>query len=165
MSSLYALTNDILAATEQLMDMDAAPEVIRDTLESISGDFEQKAANVVAFSRDLDYKAAARKAEAERMLETAKREEKRAKELRAYVLDCMKATNIQKVNHAWFTLSIAKNPASVVIDDESLIPKDYFTDPVPPLPAVDKKLIAQAIKDGNVVPGAHTEQGLRLSVK
>lgn len=49
--------------------------------------------------------------------------------------------------------------------DERQIPSDYFTDPVPPPPALDKRLMLQALKDGAEIPGAKLSQGYRLSIK
>jgi hypothetical protein len=40
-----------------------------------------------------------------------------------------------------------------------------MTDPKPPEPKPDKRLIKQAIQDGNEVPGAKLVQGVSLRIK
>lgn len=57
------------------------------------------------------------------------------------------------------TFTAAKGRASVVIDDESLIP-DSLVD-VQTIVSPDKKAIKEALENGIAVPGAHIEIGER----
>jgi hypothetical protein len=77
----------------------------------------------------------------------------------------MQAANITKIESPYFTLSIAKNPESVIVDCDTIIPADYFRQPETPPPVLDKTLVKKAIKDGFEVPGCHLESGVRLSIK
>ena len=87
--------------------------------------------------------------------------------LKDYLLVNMQANGITEINapNYTFTAKLQNNPASVQIDDEALIPADYFVQPETPPPAVSKALIKQAIADGYVVAGAHIEQKVRLVIK
>jgi len=150
---------------EKLADLDLPPEVVSDTLESLGGELETKAQNVVMFLRNLETTASAIKEAEANMAARRKAIENRVEGLRRYVLESMQNNNIQRIDCPLFSISIAKNPPSVDIEDERQIPQDYWTDPPPPPPQLDKKLIAQALKDGADVPGARLKQGVRLSIK
>lgn len=163
--SLYDLSQQYRAGLAQLEDLDLPAQTVADTLEGMTGDLSVKAQNVVGFSRGLHAQAAAKREAAKAMMESADRIEKRAKYLESYTLTCMQAANIQKIECPWFTLSIAKNPAAVVIEDEALIPVAYMTDPPKPAAVPDKALIKKALQDGHDVNGAKLVQGVRLAVK
>lgn len=163
--TLFGLAGQYRQDLETLGDMDLPDDVVRDTLEGMGGDLEVKAQNVIAYTRHLDKLAEAMKDEERRMSDRRKAVEARSERIRKYVLNSMQHHGIQRIECPWFTLSIAKNPPSVVIEDDRLIPQDFYTSPLPPPPSIDKKLIAQAIKDGYDVPGAKMSQGVRLAVK
>ena len=87
--------------------------------------------------------------------------------LKDYLLVNMQANGITEINapNYTFTAKLQNNPASVQIDNEALIPADYFVQPETPPPAISKALIKQAIADGYVVAGAHIEHKVRLVIK
>ena len=60
-----------------------------------------------------------------------------------------------------FNFSIQKNPVSVNITDENILPEDYL---IPQPPKVDKSSLKEALKNGIEVPGAELKQteGLRI---
>lgn len=84
-----------------------------------------------------------------------------------YLLREMQLHNISEINapDLSFSAKIKLNPASVVVDDATLIPSDYMSVPVMPAPAPDKMLIKAAIKDGYTVAGCHLEQKQSLKIK
>ena len=163
--SLYQLAAEHRDALARLEDLDLPPETVADTLESLGGELQAKAENVVAFMRNLETTAAAIKEAEGAMAARRKAIENRVDGLKRYVLESMQNNGIQVIECPLFKISIAKNPASVEIEDERLIPQDYFVSPPPPPPQIDKKLIAQAIKDGFDVPGARMRQGVRLAIR
>jgi len=117
------------------------------------------------FVRNLEATAAQIKEAEKAMAERRKAYEARAARVRQYVLDSMIFAGIQKIECPLFKISVRDNPPSVVIDDEKQLPASYLTDPPPPAPQPDKKLIAQALKDGFEIQGAHLERGQRLEVR
>lgn len=163
--SLYQLAAEYRSDLERLAELDLPDDVVADTLESLGGELEVKAQNVVAFLRNLETTAASIKDAEKAMAERRKAIEGRAARLKSYVLESMQDNGIQKIECPYFTISIAKNPPAVDIFDDKQIPADYLTDPPPPPPQIDKKLIAQAIKDGFEVPGARLTQGVRLAIR
>jgi hypothetical protein len=163
--SLYQISAEYRAASDQLADLDLPEDVVRDTLESISGDLETKAVNVASFVRNLEASAEQIKAAEQQMANRRKAIEKRAENVREYLLSNMIHAGISKIECPYFKLSVRENPVSVVINELGLIPAAYMTEPVAPTPSPDKELIKKAIGDGFEVPGAHLARGKRLDIK
>lgn len=163
--TLYEISEEYRRAAETLSDLDLPEEVIADTLEGLAFPLEQKAVNVAAFIRNIEATADSIKQAEEGLAKRRKAIERRADSLKAYLQSNMQSVGISKIESPLFNLSIRDNPPAVVIDDASQIPADYLREPVIPPPTPDKKLIAQAIKDGFAVPGAHLERGQRLEIK
>jgi len=163
--ALYELANQYQALRILADSGDLPPEVIRDTLEGLTGDIQEKAVNVAKFTLDLEAGADAIEAAAKAMTERARRVRKRAESIRSYLLFNMQAAQITKVECPEFVLAVRKNPAAVVISDESQLPAEYLTQPEPPAPKPDKKAIKEALQAGREVPGAWLEAGERLEIR
>jgi hypothetical protein len=163
MTALYLIANEYRAAALQLADLDLPPEVVADTLESLSGELDAKAQSVAYMVRSIEADAASMKEWAKTATERAKAAEGRATALREYLARCMDATGIEKIEGAGVKLSFRKSSA-VVIDGAELIPAEYMRTPEPPPPAPDKKLIGDAIKAGKDVPGASIKQRRTLVI-
>lgn len=162
---LYEIV-DKYKALEALESSDDLPaEVIRDTLEALDGEVREKATNVALFVRNLDTMADSIDDAAKQMQARAARLRKRGESLREYLKFNMLSSGITKIESPFFTLTLKKNPGSVVIDDESKVPAQFMVTPPAPPPRADKKAIAAAIKAGEDVPGCRLEQGERLDIK
>ena len=164
-TSLYVLSDEYKAAAAQLADLDLPPEVVADTLEGLAGALEVKATNVAMFARNLEASAEAIR-EAERAMALRRKAiESRAEHIRQYLKANMERAGISKIESPYFTLAIKQNPAAVVIDAESQIPVDFMRQPEMPPAVPDKKAIAEALKAGQTVSGAHLERGTRLDIR
>lgn len=163
-TSLFDIAAEYRQACEVLADLDMDPQTVADTLESLSGELEVKAANVVGFTRNLESLADAIKAEEARMAGRRKALENRAASLRAYVLACMQSAGVQKIEGPRFKIAIRSNPEAVDVFDAAQIPAAFMRQPEPPPPSPDKTAIKAALKAGTDVPGARLTQGQRLAV-
>lgn len=163
--SLYVISAEYQAAVSQLSELDLDEQTLADTLESLSGDLETKAVNVAMFVKSLEATAASIKIAEGQMAARRKAIEARAERVLDYIKDNMIACGISKIECPYFNLSIRDNPASVVIDSPNLIPDDYMRKAEAPPPAPDKKAIAEALKAGVGVLGAHLQYGQRLEIK
>lgn len=166
--TLYEVASEYRQAADTLAELDLDEVTLADTLESISGDLTTKAQNVAFVIRNLEASAEQIAVAIEHMQARAQALAKRAERIREYLLQNMLMAGVQKIDSPYFKLAVRDNPAKVVIDDERQIPVAYMTDPAPPPPPPskpDKKLIAQAIKDGFDVPGCRLERGKRLEIK
>lgn len=165
---LYELVGQYRALEALESSDDLPPEVIRDTLDGLEGQLQEKATNVGLFIRNLESTADAIDEAAVTMQARGTRLRARAKSLQDYLLFNMQAAGITKVESPYFTLAVKKNPPTVVIDSENMLPARFMRTPEPlppPKPAPDKKAIADAIRAGEEVPGAHSEQRERLEIK
>lgn len=164
--TLYQLSNQYQEALSVLTDSGDLPaEVVRDTLEGLTGELQDKAVNVAKFTLDLESGADAIEAAGKAMIERARRIRKRAESIRSYLLFNMQATGITKIECPEFVLAVRKNPEAVVIADGAVLPDEFMVTPEPPPARVDKKLLKDALKAGRVIDGAWLESGERLEVR
>lgn len=164
-TSLYVLADEYKAAAESLANLDLDDQTIADTLEGLAGALEIKATNIAMFARNLEAAADSIKAAEKQMADRRKAIESRAARIRNYLRENMIKAGISKIESPYFSLAIRDNPPSVIIDAESMIPGEFMRQPETPPPSPDKKAIAEAIKAGNEVPGAHMERSKRLEIK
>lgn len=163
--TLYQIAGQFRELETLTASDDLPPDVIRDTLEGLTGDLELKATNVAAFTRNLEVSADAIDEAAKAMQARAKRLRNRADSVRQYLLYNMQVAGIHKIESPEFTLVIRTNPAAVVIRDGVELPDEFMVQPEPPPKRPDKKRIAEALKAGRSVEGCWLEQGERLEIK
>ena len=164
MTSLILIAQEYRAAAQTLSDLDLDVQTIADTLEGIGGDLETKAQNVALMARSLDADAAAIKQWSKDASERAKATEARAERLREYLAACMTLAGAERIEAPGVVLSWRKSSA-VVIDTPDLIPAEFWRQKPAPEAEPDKLKIAEAIKFGADVPGAHVEQRRSLQIK
>lgn len=155
--NLYELS----MAFQEVQNMDLDPEVMKDTLDSIEDAIENKAENIAKLIRNLESDVAAYKEEEDRLKTKRQATENKVKWLKTYLEDNMKLTGKTKFKSGMFNFSIQKNPASVNILDERIIPKEFL---ISQLPKIDKTALKDVLKTGVEVPGAELKQteGLRI---
>ena len=148
-------------------DFDAA--TVADTLEAsnLPDDLAAKAQNVEYVARSIEADIPAIDAEIERPQARKAGKLKAAQGLRDYLLVCMRAADVQKIETPMLTFGQRKNPPSVLLEDEKLLPAKYWRtpEPKPPVAAPDKAAIKTALQAGQDVPGAKLVQGVKLAVK
>ena len=146
---------------QEVQNMDLDPEVMQDTLDSIEDAIENKAENIAKLVRNLESDVSAYKEEEDRLKTKRQATENKVKWLKTYLEDNMKLTGKTKFKSGMFNFSIQKNPASVNITDEKIIPEEFL---IQQPPKVDKTSIKEILKRGIEVPGAELKQteGLRI---
>jgi hypothetical protein len=165
MSTLFDLAAEYREAADKLAELDLPDEVVRDTLESLSGDLSAKATNIAAMCANwAALIAQIREAEA-RMAERRKKLEQRAERVRGYLLDAMLYAGIERIDSPHFALSVKANPPSVKVDDPRQLPPEYLRTPPPPAPEPDKTRIRAALASGADVPGARLVQTRRVEIR
>ncbi len=164
MTALFMIAAEYRDAATKLADLDLPPEVVADTLDSLSGDLEVKAQCVAHMVRKFESDALAIKQWAQTATDRAKAAQARADSLRAYLSEALASCGIQRVEGPGIALSWRKS-TEVKIDEPGLIPAEYMRQPDPPPPAPDKRLIGDAIKAGKDVPGAHIATRSNLQIK
>lgn len=164
MTSLHLIASEYLAAANKLADLDMDAQTVADTLEGMSGELEAKSQAVAYMVRSIEANAAAIKQWAADAQERARAAQARADSLREYLARTLEACGIQQIEGPGIKLSWRKS-SSVVVDEPGLIPASFMRTPEPPPPAPDKKAIADALKAGFEVPGAHIETRNHLQIR
>jgi hypothetical protein len=166
--ALYQLATEYREAADKLADLDLDPQTLADTLESMTGDLELKAANVAMFIRGLGATIAAMKDAEAAMKRRRESAEARQKAVSLYLLNTMQACKITKIDHPMLRISVRANPPAVDVFDAAQIPASFMATPEPsppPAPYPDKALIKASLEGGGDVPGARLTRGYRLDIK
>jgi len=161
--NLYELSNQYENALKSLEDMELPQEAINDTLEALGGELMDKYKNVAMYKQNLMATAKAKKDAAKSLNEQAKAIENKAMRLMDYLDENMKRNGITEIVCPYFTVKYRKNPPSVIIDDDSLLPSDMIVTKTTTAP--DKIAIKKAIQAGGSVSGARIAQNETLVIK
>lgn len=158
MATLYELTGSYLKLLDYAEDTD--PTLFHDTLDSIDGAIEDKAENYAKVDKELSKDEVALKEEAQRLTARANVISNNRKKLKQSLQDSMEKLDKKKIKTPEFTIYIQNNPASVSVEDESLIPAYLTKQKV----TIDKSRISKLLKEGKEIPGAelHTSSSLRI---
>ena len=163
--TLYDIAAEYRADLDKLSDLDLPPEVIADTLEGMSGALEAKASNIASLVRNLEVTAEAVKDAEAQLYKKRKAIENRIEAIKSYTLNVMVANKIEKIETAYFKVSVTKNPPAVDVFDPEQIPAHFMRQPEPPPPQIDKSAIKESLKLGEDVPGCRLTQSLSLRIK
>lgn len=158
MTALYEISKQYqeLAALADSGDEDLAIAV-RDTMEGIEGEFQEKGKALAMVTLNMDGDLEAIQSQIDRLTERKRILQNRKESLKEYLRTNMEAAGITKITHPLFTITLGKGKPIVVIDEESAIPDEFMNTKVTTTPS--KADIARAIKEGKEVPGAHSEIG------
>lgn len=83
--------------------------------------------------------------------------------LEDYLKSNMERCGINEIKCPEFVIKIKKNPTSVDVFDENLVPSHYKIEKI--LSTIDRKKIKEAISQGIVVAGAGLKQNTRVEIK
>jgi len=83
--------------------------------------------------------------------------------LKDYLKTNLEQCNIKEVKSPYFDIKIRTNPPSVIIEDESMIPLQYFREKL--MRTLDKSTIAQELKNNIMIPGVHLQRQTRLEIR
>lgn len=160
--TLYELTGQYLALMEMAEAGEVSPEELTEAAKNIEGAIEDKADNIARILAQLKANAEGITAEIERLKARKDAISRNADSLKEYLQNTMLITGKTKFKTNLFSFNIQKNPASVVIDDESAIPEEYWIQQAPKL---DKAAIKEALGTGEIFDFAHLEQKQSLRIR
>lgn len=150
---LYEISDKYQAVLQIVEDGEMTHEQVADTLESIDGEFDEKAKAVAA--QVLNWQANAKSLdEAIKQLQARKKAfESKADSLKGYTLMQMQRLKRSKIETPFYTIKLnAERSKSVEITDIEALDKSLVTEVVTVKP--DKKAIGLLLKDGKAVNGA-----------
>lgn len=162
MATLYELTNDWQTLIELAEDPDVDEEVLNDTLSAIDGEIEVKAEGYAMVMQQLQNDVDALKYEEKRLAGRRTVIENNIQRMKKHLQEAMEITGKTKFKTTLFSFNIQNNPASVVIDDATKIPKEFL---IQQEPKIDKTSIKEILKESGNTDWAHLEQGKSLRIK
>ncbi|HEM3608634.1 TPA: siphovirus Gp157 family protein [Streptococcus suis] len=159
MASIYELTGKF----KQIAEMEGIDEETKlDTLESIdwTEQFEEKVENTVKVIKNKEAEKKQLKEEIDRLTARHKSIDNDITRLKTGLQGAFEITGHEKVKTLLFTVSLANNQPSVVVD-EDLLPKKYFIQTLKP----DKTAIKELLKAGKKVKGAVLQESRSLRIR
>lgn len=157
---LYEIANNYQKVLQLAESGELDDQTAKDTLESISGEFSEKAKNCMMIVRQLEADGAGIKSEIDRLKLLQEQTEKSAESLKDYIKAGMESVGSDKLDLGLFKLTLKAPSKAVEIVDSNLIPADYWR-VVPETKAVDKSLLSTMMKNGKEIPGAKLIDGKR----
>lgn len=165
---------DIAADYRKLQDMlDSAetPEEMRktlqDTLESVTGDFEDKAANIAALIADIRATISGCEDEIARLTEKKARLSSQVDSLKKYLFSEMQFTGLRKVQAGTWQISISKNGGKApIVWADGIRVEDLPAEFVKVEKSLDTQAVRQALEHGETLDFAQFgERGESLRIK
>lgn len=159
--TLYEITDEYRKLLEIAEDPDMDPDVLRDTMEAIDADLEDKADGYAKVIRTLEAEEAGVDAEIKRLQARKSAVSGNKGRIKDALEKAMRQTGKTKFKTVLFSFGIQKNPPSVAILSEN-IPLDYL---VVPDPQPDKKRILEELKAGAKFEWAELKQTEALRIR
>jgi hypothetical protein len=149
--NLYELSQSFAQLQDMIDNDEFDLETIKDTLESIEIGIEEKFENISKLLKNLNGKIEMFKGEEKRIATKRKSMENKVEWLKGYLLTSLEVTGKTKVEAGTFTVRKQKNPTSILISENAVIPEQYL---IPQEPTVDTKAVKEAVlKNGEVIDG------------
>lgn len=162
--SLYNITNSFITLFEKAENGELTPEEIQEQGNDLALALKNKSTSVIGYVRNSELMSEAIKNEIDRLTAMKKAVDNKIDKFKEYVKENMQHLEVEKIETELGTLSIAKNPASVEIYDETLITDEYKKEKV--TISIDKTAIKNDLKSGKEVQGARlVEDKTSLRIK
>lgn len=162
--NLYEIANNYLSAFQQIEQAETEEEQMGAMSELLKSedDLTNKIENFVRFLKNTEAEAEKFKAEEKRIAEKRKSLENKAKNGKEFLKDTLEYFGLDTVQTDLFKVSIQNSQYSLIVDDESMIPKEYFKQN----PVLDKKRLKdEMLETGELIEGVHLERGTHLRIR
>ena len=161
MAKLYELTEQYNNLMELMENPDVPQEMLEESLNQINDELDTKLENIAKVIKSFEVDTKGLKEEEKRLADRRKAKENKISSLKEYVEGAMRSTGVFKVKGKVFTLAIQKNAPSVLIKDLECIPNEYFK----VKKEVDKTLLKEKLKEGQIIEGAELQQKESLRIR
>lgn len=159
MATLYELTGGFLELLQLAEQGEIDTQTIRDTLESLGYEIEEKADGYAKVIAELTGQVNTLKTEEDRLSTKRKSIENNIDRMKRSLEEAMKATGKTKFKTDLFSFNIQRNAPRLIITGD--VPKEYL---IPQPPKVDNKKIRDLLKKEEL-KFAHLEQGESLRIR
>ena len=164
MRTLYDLGDAFNGVMDMALDETMDLTVLEECLQSIEADITVKCENGIGLIRSLENLRDGMKTEAQRLTERQRVIDNRIRSIKEWYQRNLDAMGKSKVETLRGTMAVQNNPPSLKVTDADQIPICYLT-LVPARYEVNKDAVKNALKAGEIIPGAHLEQGRSLRIR
>lgn len=160
---LYEMADEYKFLQDSLFDSDTGEinEAAMSRLNELDKPIQDKCINTVRAMKSLEAEYKAIESERKAMQAREKALKDQVEWIKGYLLHNMEKSEIKEISCPQFVIKLRKNPESVDIIDEKLIPEEYIYSE----PKISKIAIKIALDGGFEVPGARLVQKNSLSIK
>ena len=162
MFKLYELT-EMYQNISNLIEEDADNETLEKALDEITDSIQIKAENMAKLIKSIEGNINVLKDEEKRLQAKRKALENKVVNIKEYLENQLKAMGLKKVQGNLFTVSIQKNPQSVNILNEDLIPEQFKE--VVTTTKIDRRELLAALKEGQEIEGVEIKQTESLRIR
>lgn len=171
MTTLYDLGEELNLIVEQVQDLlndgiDPSDERVQELLEKMvsqEDEWELKAVNVAKFLHQVESDQDQIQAEIDRLNKKKKSLSNAHASLHDLLMYQMEVFGKQEIKNSVISVKIKENPISVVIKDESLVPKEFKTEKI--TTTVNKVALKKAHESGAKFDGVEFVRNKKLSIK
>lgn len=144
---LYEITGEILELLTMAEDLELDQKMIRDTMEGLDFEFEEKAEAYAKIIKTMEMDITGLDTEIQRMTKKKATIKNNIDRLKRSLEGAMIATGKRKFKTPLFGFGIQKNPPSLNVLDETKIPAEFWIEKKPKL---DKKAALAYVKENKV---------------
>lgn len=162
--TLYDLTEEYMQVLQMAEDPEVDETVLRDTLEGLSGEIEDKVDGYCGVIAQLSSDAKGLDAQIERMAAMKASLERSIRRMKQTLQSNMELIGKPKVKTPLFSVWVQKNVPSLKLDveDSKQLPAEYL---IPQDPKINTQKIKDELKAGEKLPFAHLEQSASLRIR
>lgn len=155
MASIYEINEQIM----QCIDFETGEIIDAEKLNALQIEKDKKIENIACWIKNLNAEAQDIKAEEQALAERRKSKENIAERLKQYLSEILRATPFESAR-AKITF---RKSTSVNITDESKVTDDFKK--VETVVKIDKRAIADALKQGEIIDGAELVENQNIQIK
>lgn len=151
---LYSLSKDLATINDEIINADGEISAdLEKRLDAVNLQLTEKATGLRKWMAIIEGDGGILDDEIKRLQRIKKQNENLHERLKAYIKLNMEVADLKKIETPIGTFTIAKNPASVEVVSEEMIP-ETFKDEIPAHMEINTKHIKEALDEGYDVPGA-----------
>lgn len=154
----------IAAGMRSILESDEITDETFAMLENLNMGLEEVTPNVILSARNDAAMIPMIDAEIARLQALKAAYSSRSARKEKWVLEAMVSAQRDKIESPTLTINIHRNPPSLKIDNEAIIPA-RFVDVIPATTKINTKALKDALKNGEKIEGARLESGVSLKVK
>ena len=164
MSTLYELTEEMMMLSEMMEDPDTEEQVLLDTMEGVSGEYDDKIDNYCRLIKNLDAESKALKEESKRLSARQKTIDNNIARMKAFMLESMRQIGKTEAG-GLLKAKITKNGGVLPLKVNAL-PEDLPEEFRRTVYETDNDAIRKALDEGMVLDFAeYGERGESLRIK